>query len=503
MTATLFVGAKPQFFDNSGNPLSSGTLTTYLAGTSTLRATYTDNTLGTPNSTTITLNSRGESATDIWLDGAYKFVLKDSSGSTIWTVDNVIGTGVTLPSTVSKTSNYTVTTLDNNKLLLVDASSGAVTISLLSAATAGSGFTLTIKKTDSSANAVIVDGNASETIDSALTFALKGQNDGIQIMSNGANWFISVRSSIIYDVNGNELLKFGTTAAAVNEATITNAATGNAPSISATGDDTNIGIIVKGKGTGPVRLGQATSTGVQLEVDQPILDSSGNELIKVVKTASAVNEITVANAASAANPIISATGNDANIGIDFQAKGIGTYNLKGTVDQSAKLRMYEDTDNGTNYIEIVPPASITANRTITLPDSDYTLPLAATQAEQEAASITTAYTTPGRQQYHPSAAKAWVIFNGTGTVAITASYNVTSITDNGVGDYTVNFTTAFSAATAYTWAAGGLQSAANAPISISQDSNNAPTASACRFRVNQNGTVADIDRITIVFYGDQ
>ncbi len=40
------------------------------------------------------------------------------------------------------------------------------------------------------------------------------------------------------------------------------------------------------------------------------------------------------------------------------------------------------------------------------------------------------------------AARAWVNFNGTGTVAIRASGNVTSITDNGTGDYTVNFTTA-------------------------------------------------------------
>jgi NADH:ubiquinone oxidoreductase subunit F (NADH-binding) len=40
-------------------------------------------------------------------------------------------------------------------------------------------------------------------------------------------------------------------------------------------------------------------------------------------------------------------------------------------------------------------------------------------------------------------AKAWVNFNGTGTVAIRASYNVSSITDNGSGDYTLNFTNAF------------------------------------------------------------
>ena len=40
--------------------------------------------------------------------------------------------------------------------------------------------------------------------------------------------------------------------------------------------------------------------------------------------------------------------------------------------------------------------------------------------------------------------RAWVNFNGTGTVAIRAAYNVSSITDNGTGDYTANFTTALS-----------------------------------------------------------
>jgi hypothetical protein len=39
-------------------------------------------------------------------------------------------------------------------------------------------------------------------------------------------------------------------------------------------------------------------------------------------------------------------------------------------------------------------------------------------------------------------AKAWVNFDGTGTLAIRGSFNVSSITDNGTGDYTVNFTTA-------------------------------------------------------------
>ena len=58
----------------------------------------------------------------------------------------------------------------------------------------------------------------------------------------------------------------------------------------------------------------------------------------------------------------------------------------------------------------------------------------------------------GNQQLN--AVKAWVNFNGTGTVAIRGSFNVTSITDNGVGDYTVNFTTAM-ADTNYSLSATG------------------------------------------------
>ena len=56
------------------------------------------------------------------------------------------------------------------------------------------------------------------------------------------------------------------------------------------------------------------------------------------------------------------------------------------------------------------------------------------------------------------ACRAWVNFNGTGTVAIRASGNVTSITDNGTGDYTVNFTTAMTDAN---YAVTGTQSSDN------------------------------------------
>lgn len=77
-------------------------------------------------------------------------------------------------------------------------------------------------------------------------------------------------------------------------------------------------------------------------------------------------------------------------------------------------------------------------------------------------------------------AKAWVNFNGTGTVAIRASYNVSSITDNGVGDYTVNFTTAMVDAN-YAAVAMGLSGTAAYGDSWSTNAyNTAPVAGSIR-----------------------
>lgn len=134
---------------------------------------------------------------------------------------------------------------------------------------------------------------------------------------------VLVATQPLMDQNLNELFKFTATASAINEFTVANAATGNGPSLVSTGGDTNIPATVAGKGTGAVILGQATSTDVRLAADQPIGDSSGNELIKFVKTASAVNEITVTNNATGSSPSISATGGDTNINVVITGKGSG------------------------------------------------------------------------------------------------------------------------------------------------------------------------------------
>jgi len=67
----------------------------------------------------------------------------------------------------------------------------------------------------------------------------------------------------------------------------------------------------------------------------------------------------------------------------------------------------------------------------------------------------------GTQNYK---CRAWVNFNGTGTVAIRAAGNVSSITDNGTGDYTVNFTTAMSDASYSTIISQGNDNSGNSGL---------------------------------------
>lgn len=86
--AQLLVQPKARFVDDNGDPLASGKVYTYAAGTSTPLATYTDKDAGTPNANPVVLDARGEA--DIWLsNSSYKIVLKDSDDNLIYTVDDL------------------------------------------------------------------------------------------------------------------------------------------------------------------------------------------------------------------------------------------------------------------------------------------------------------------------------------------------------------------------------------------------------------------------------
>jgi hypothetical protein len=95
--------------------------------------------------------------------------------------------------------------------------------------------------------------------------------------------------------------------------------------------------------------------------------------------------------------------------------------------------------------------------------------------------------------------QAWVNFNGTGTVAIRASGNVSSITDNGTGDYTVNFTTALADANyAAIGTAGSGSSASKATIEVPTAT---PTTSAVRLVAsNYLGTITDYAYVSVAIF---
>lgn len=90
--ATLSPYIFNQFFTNTGAPLANGKIETYVSGSTTPKATYTDSTGLVANTNPIILDSAGRAA--IWLDtGGYKFILKTSAGATIQTVDGIVGSG--------------------------------------------------------------------------------------------------------------------------------------------------------------------------------------------------------------------------------------------------------------------------------------------------------------------------------------------------------------------------------------------------------------------------
>jgi len=94
--------------------------------------------------------------------------------------------------------------------------------------------------------------------------------------------------------------------------------------------------------------------------------------------------------------------------------------------------------------------------------------------------------------------RAWVNFNGTGTVAIRASFNVSSITDNAVGDYTVNFTTVMSDVNYSTCVSISPSYLVSRTCSVQMASGAganevAPTTSGIRFATAQGTTAAGVE----------
>lgn len=408
---------------------------------------------------------------------------------------------------------------------------------------------------------------------------------------------LNAQSADVLDSSGNYLIKFTAAANAVNYITITNAATGGSPTESVGGTDVNIDLTLNGKGTGKVVLGANTSSGVKLAGNQPILDSSNNELLKFTSVSSALNEITISNNSIGLNPILSATGGDTNIDLSFAIKGTGSYNFLATNSGGSVLKTYEQLTNGTNWLGFGNVGNIATNHTLffdgggvnrtitvggdfttvgtfssggafvststvsltgalttggalttanafttsganpltltTTGSTNVTLPTSGTLVNTarnltvsglivgggdlssdrnfdvtaaDAVTIATGTSNgfpicPALAQYHNSACKCWVSFTTVTTTAITASYNVTSLTDNGTGNTTINFTTTFAAAT-YSWSAAAEDDNAGGGTFLTRYAGDTKTGSAFQVRaISDAGSAVDAANQSVHIFG--
>jgi hypothetical protein len=160
-----------------------------------------------------------------------------------------------LTGTITGNRTVTITTASGvtNKVYVIRNSTiGAFTVTVLIQGQTGVIFSATDKGTK------LLYLNGTDVVDSNIG---KLSNDAAPQLSanldtNAKNILID-SGNFIGDENGNEQIKFATTASAVNEISVTNAATGNNPVISATGGDTNVGITLTPKGD----LGRITLNG--------------------------------------------------------------------------------------------------------------------------------------------------------------------------------------------------------------------------------------------------
>lgn len=128
-------------------------------------------------------------------------------------------------------------------------------------------------------------------------------------------------------------------------------------------------------------------------------------------------------------------------------------------------------------------------------------PGAATQAQQEAATSTTTYVSPGTQKYGPSAAKAFCSFNGSGTPAMLGTpYNFSStITDNAQGDWTLTFSSNLSGTNYCVVATTNDVTGSGVAVNVTSKS-----ASQIRLKARQTDTQGAVDPtwVDVVVFGD-
>jgi hypothetical protein len=153
------------------------------------------------------------------------------------------------------------------------------------------------------------------------------------------------------------------------------------------------------------------------------------------------------------------------------------------------------------------PTAAADTNTTQVATTAFVLAQAASQAEQEAATSTTKFVTPGRQGFNPAACKAWLKAGTTGNIL--ASLNIASLTDSGPGVLTITIGTDFSSvdyaccvsvqATATTWAVANARECHVRSGTIAAGS----VAVDCIDKTATTNLVKDPTTWHVIMFGDQ
>ena len=256
--------------------------------------------------------------------GAQTTALSVSDGSTGAVLSHRM---IEFTGTISGNQIVTIPNDAQNFYNLRNSTSGSHTVQFKYAT--GSGSTFTFSATDKGDKIVFAAANDSTNPDIKTLAIGTGISDvvddtspqlGGNLDTNSHNILID-DAHFIADENSNEQIIFQTTSSAVNQFDVTNAATGNAPSISATGDDSNIDIALIPKGTGETKVGTGSA-------DATITSSGAHNLILDTNSGTNSGVITIVDGANG-NITITPNGSG-NIVLD----GLTFPNADGSADQA-------------------------------------------------------------------------------------------------------------------------------------------------------------------------
>jgi len=239
-----------------------------------------------------------------------------------------------------------------NLYFLKNSTSGSFTVQFKYAT--GSGDSFTFSATDKGTKIVFASGNPDTTNPKILEISTGSDvvDDttpqlGGNLDTNSHNILFD-DAHFIADENGNEQIIFQTTSSAVNQIDVTNAATGNAPSISATGDDSNIDLALIPKGTGETKVGTGAAAAT-------VTSSGAHDLVLDTNSGTNSSSITITDGA--------------NGDITLAPNGSGVVQVSGNSTQAGTIKITEDTDDGTNFIALKAP-TLASDVTLTLPATD-------------------------------------------------------------------------------------------------------------------------------------